>query len=52
MAYPLLNSLTFQTADRIRSLIDYAQNMTKSKYFLWNTALVQAQPTLNSLERL
>lgn len=32
MAYPLLNKYTDDTADTLRSLIDYTLHMTKGKY--------------------
>lgn len=32
MAYPILNSLTQDTADKIEALIGYAEIMTRGKY--------------------
>ena len=32
MAYPLLNSFTGQSGDRIRDLVEHGQNMTSNKY--------------------
>ena len=32
MAYPILNSLTHETADKIEALIDYSEVMTRGKY--------------------
>ncbi len=32
MAYPILNSLTQDTADKIEALIDYGEIMTRGKY--------------------
>ena len=32
MAYPILNSLTHETADKIEAMIDYSEIMTRGKY--------------------
>ena len=31
MAYPILNSLTHETADRMEALVDYSEVMTRGK---------------------
>lgn len=32
MAYPILNNLTHETADKIEALISYSEIMTRGKY--------------------
>ena len=36
MAYPILNSLTHETADKFEGLIDYSEVMTRGKYIFYN----------------
>jgi cystathionine beta-lyase/cystathionine gamma-synthase len=44
MAYPKLNSLTQNIADKILTLISYSETMTRDKYSLFHLASAQRRP--------